>query len=187
MTRERRGTGGALSVWMGTATKQTRQIDALELLTEQHDKVDDLIAQLEDDDLDPNKKATVFRELADNLAAHSAMEEKLFYPAVRAKQTQEILLESTEEHLAIKRVLADLLETRLDDERFDAKLAVLKEEVEHHAREEEEDILFPKVRQFFDQEELIALGSEMIALFEALMAKEPRKDVRAQTGKAARI
>lgn len=172
---------------MGTAIKPTRQIDALELLIEQHDKVDDLIGQLEDDDLEPTKKAAVFRELADNLAAHASMEEKLFYPAVRAKQTQEILLESAEEHLAIKRVLADLLETRLDDERFDAKLAVLKEEVEHHAREEEEDILFPQVRKFFDKEELVALGSEMIALFEALMTTEPRKDVPAQTRRAARI
>ncbi|MBA3456833.1 MAG: hemerythrin domain-containing protein [Deltaproteobacteria bacterium] len=162
-------------------------MDALELLIEQHDKVDDLIAQLEDDGLEPMKKATVFRELADNLAAHASMEEKLFYPAVRAKQTEEILLESTEEHLAIKRVLADLLETRLDDERFSAKLSVLKEEVEHHAREEEEDKLFPKVRQFFDKEELIALGSEMMALFQALMTTEPRKDVPGQTRKAARL
>ena len=103
-----------------------------------------------------------------------------------AKQTQEILLESTEEHLAIKRVLADLLETRLDDDRFDAKLSVLKEEVDHHAREEEEDILFPKVRKMFSAEELDALGAEMLALFQSLMAKEPRKDVPAQTGRAAR-
>jgi len=172
---------------MGTAKKIVHQPDALELLTEQHDKVDALIAQLEDDELESETKAMVFRELADNLAAHAAMEERLFYPAVRAKQTQEILLESTEEHLAIKRVLADLLETRLDDERFDAKLAVLKEEVEHHAREEEEDILFPKVRRLFDREELLALGGECLALFQALMAKEPRKTVPAQTTKPARI
>ena len=172
---------------MGTAKKIIKQPDALELLTEQHDLVDELIAQLEDDELAPEKKASVFRELADNLAAHAAMEEKLFYPQVRAKQTQEILLESTEEHLAIKRVLADLLETRLDDERFDAKLSVLKEEVSHHAREEEEDVLFPKVRAMFTAEELEALGAEMLALFQSLMAKEPRKNVPAQTRKPASI
>jgi len=89
--------------------------------------------------------------------------------------------------LAIKRVLADLLETRLDDDRFDAKLSVLKEEVEHHAREEEEDVLFPKVRKMFDKEQLMALGAEMLSLFQALMAREPRKDVPAQIRKPASI
>jgi hemerythrin superfamily protein len=172
---------------MGTAKQPINQPDVLELLAEQHAEVDDLIEKLEEGDLDSNQKAGVFRELADKIAAHAVMEEKLFYPAVRAKQTQEILLESTEEHLAIKRILADLLAMDIEDERFDAKLSVMKEELNHHAHEEEEDILFPKVRTFFDQEELIALGSECLALFESLMASEPRNQVPAQTNQAARL
>ena len=172
---------------MGTAKKQTKQLDALELLTEQHDKVDELIKQLEDEDLADDRKAVVFRELADSIAAHSTIEEKLFYPSVKAKQTEEILLESTEEHLAIKRVLADLMETRLDDERFDARLSVLKEEIEHHAREEEEDVLFPKLRKLMSREELEVLGAEMLSMFERLMTTEPRKQVPKQTDKPASV
>jgi hemerythrin superfamily protein len=171
---------------MGTA-KKTRQDDVLKLLTQQHDEVDALITKLEEGDLDGADKLATFQLLADNLAAHAGMEEKLFYPAVRAKQTEELLLESTEEHLQIKRVLADMLAIDVESERFDAKLSVLKEEVEHHAREEEEGELFPKVRKLFSPDELEALGSECLALFEALMATEPRKQVPQQTTKPAEV
>ncbi len=172
---------------MGTAIKTRKDIDALDLLTSQHDEVDAFIKQLEEGDLASEKKAAAFALLADNLAAHAVMEEKVFYPAILAKKTEDVLLESTEEHLAIRRVLADLLSTPVEDERFDARIKVLKEEVTHHAREEEEDKLFPMVRKMFTGEELTALGSEMLAAFEALMAKEPRKDVPGQTRRPASI
>ena len=56
-------------------------IDALELLTQQHDEVEDLIGQIEDSD-DADEKMELFQELADKIAAHSSIEEKLFYPTV---------------------------------------------------------------------------------------------------------
>ena len=170
---------------MGTVKSRTNQLNALDLLVEQHDKVDELMAALESDATPEDKKPALFRELADNLAAHATIEEKIFYPAVHAAQTEEILLESTEEHLAIKRVLADMLELAPDDDRFDAKLSVLKEEVTHHAREEEEDVLFPKLRRMMSADQLAGLGSEMLAMFERLMAGEPRKEVPKETRKAA--
>ncbi len=171
---------------MGTAIK-TNKLTALDLLIEQHDKVDALMTKLESDSTKPDTKRGVFIELADNLAAHATMEEKLFYPAVRAKQTKDMLLEATEEHLAMKRVLADMLELNVEDERFAAKLSVLKEEVTHHAREEEEGKLFPKVRTLMSADELAALGSEMLAMFEQLMTQEPRKNVPKETRKPAPI
>src|SRR4051812_42339140 len=106
-------------------------INALELLTEQHDEVEDLLSRIEASD-DSEEKEQLFREVADKIAAHSTMEEKIFYPSVMSEQTSELLLESTEEHLAAKRVLADMLEMDADDERFDAKLTVLTEEFRHH-------------------------------------------------------
>jgi hemerythrin superfamily protein len=158
-------------------------MNAIELLSEQHEEVDQLMTRIEsaDDDM----KEQLFYELADKLAAHAKIEEKIFYPAVMAKQTEEILLESVEEHLAVKRVLADLLELSPDDEQFDAKLAVMKEQIEHHAHEEEEGQLFPKVRKLLGSDELEALGGEMSALFEELMQMEPRKSVPGETGEAA--
>lgn len=163
------------------------QLNALDLLIEQHDEVDMLIKRLEEEELEGQQKMFVFFELADKLAAHASTEEQIFYPAVRAKQTEEMLLEATEEHLAIKRVLADMLLTDLDDPRFDAQLSVLKEEVEHHAREEEEGELFPKLRNLMTGDELAALGGEMLALFEQLLSTQPRNSVRKQTDKPAEI
>lgn len=159
-------------------------IDALELLTMQHDEVEDLIAEIEDSD-DGEEKMDLFRELADKIAAHSVIEEKLFYPSVMSDDTEEQLLESTEEHLAVKRVLADMLEMEASDDRFDAKLSVLKEQIRHHARDEEEGKLFPKVKRMFSADELAGLGNELMAMFERLLEQEPRNEVPHQTREAA--
>ena len=160
-------------------------IDALELLTMQHDEVEMLIEQIENSD-EPEEKAELFREMADKLAAHSTMEEKLFYPSVMAEDTEEILVESTEEHLSVKRILADMMQLDVEDEHFDAKLSVLKEQVRHHARDEEEGELFPKLRRQLSADELAALGNECMALFEALIEMgDPRKSVPRETREAA--
>jgi hemerythrin superfamily protein len=158
-------------------------IDALELLTEQHD-VEELLSQIEDSD-DPEQKEELFREVADKIAAHSTMEEKIFYPSVMSEQTSEQLLEATEEHLAVKRVLADMLELDADDERFNAKLTVLKEHIRHHARDEEEGKLFPILRGQLSEDQLAGLGNEMLAFFELLLEREPRMNVPSETAAAA--
>lgn len=164
--------------------KNREPTDALELLIHQHDEVDALFQQIEGSD-DPDRKAELFAQLANNLAAHAKIEETIFYPAVMAKPTEEILLESVEEHLAIKRVLADLLALDADDDQFDAKISVMKEQVNHHAREEEEGDLFPKVRKLLSREELLGLGGEMTSRFVTLMEGEPRRNVPSETGAAA--
>ncbi|MDB4958334.1 MAG: hemerythrin [Myxococcales bacterium] len=159
-------------------------IDALELLTQQHDELEDLIERIEETD-DPDEKTELFTKLADNLAAHATIEEKLFYPSVRSDRTEEMLLEATEEHLAMKRVLADMLELDPEDEHFDAKLKVLRDEVHHHAREEEEAKLFPIVRKSMSEDELAGLGNELMAMFEQVIEREPRMQVPAETAEAA--
>jgi hemerythrin superfamily protein len=158
-------------------------MNALDLLTEQHEEVDSLIEEIESAEGDT--KAELFQELANKLAAHAKIEEKVFYPAVMAKQTEEILLESVEEHLSIKRVLADMLELDPSEDKFDAKLSVIKEQLEHHAHEEEEDELFPKVRKLLSADELEGLGGEMATMFAELLETNPSKTVPAETGEAA--
>jgi len=161
-------------------------VDALELLSSQHTEVDDLFGMIEKAK-DPAKKLALFTELADKLAAHATIEEKIFYPSVNAEQTRELLVESVEEHLSMKRVLADMLELDVEDEHFDAKLSVLKEQVSHHAHDEEEDKLFPKVRKLMSRDQLAGMGNELLAMFEELLEEAPRKEVAAETGAPARI
>lgn len=159
-------------------------INVLDLLTSQHSEVDQLMSQLESGRGD---RVEVFRQLADKLAAHATVEERIFYPAVMQDETSDILHESVEEHLAIKRVLADMLKLDPVAEKaeFDAKLSVLKEEVSHHAHEEEEQKLFPRLRKSMSVDELAGIGNEVLALFEQIMAQEPRLNVPRETKEAA--
>lgn len=161
-------------------------MNAIELLESQHRDVEKLFSQIEKAK-SKDDKAALFEEIADSLAIHAAIEEHHFYPAVKAKRTEDILLESLEEHLGIKRVLADLLKTEADDDTFDAKIKVLKEQVEHHVEEEEGD-LFPKVRKLFDKDQLEAIGQEMTA--EQVELEEqgaPHEGIPAETGEPAHI
>jgi len=158
-------------------------MNAIDLLKEQHEEVRGLFEQLEEAE-DDDERESLFQELADNLAAHSIIEEKIFYPAAYAQKTKELLTEAVEEHLAIKRILADLLEMLPEHDNFDAKIKVLKEQVEHHV-EEEEGELFAAARKELGAETLNKLGEEMKQLFDDAMEGEPSEAVPSQTDEAA--
>jgi hemerythrin superfamily protein len=160
-------------------------MNAIDLLKQQHEEVNSLFAQIEEA-ADDDEKLGFFQELADNLAAHTTIEEELFYPAAYAKRTKEMLEEAVEEHLAIKRLVADLLEMTPDDEQFEAKIKVLKEQVEHHV-EEEEGELFPGVKKELSAAALKDLGAKMEELFDAEMESEPSRRIPAQTDEAASL
>ncbi len=165
--------------------KEDTTTNALEVLMAQHEECEALIEQIEDSE-DPAEKSILFEALADRLAAHATIEEKLFYPAVMHESTRELLVEATEEHLSMKRLIADLMEMEPDDEHWDAKLVVLRDQLVHHAHEEEEDQLFPQIRELFDEDELAALGNELLAMHEKLLEKgEPRLNVPSEIRQAA--
>jgi hemerythrin superfamily protein len=106
------------------------------------------------------------RKVADRiiqeLATHAAIEEQVFYPVVRATVagTEDVVLESLEEHHIVKWVLSELDSMDPTDERFDAKMTVLIENVRHHVEEEERE-LFPTVRKGLDRTALVDLGAAM--------------------------
>lgn len=160
-------------------------MNAIDLLKSQHRDVEKLFSRMDSAKGQKSKQA-IFGQLADSLAAHATIEEHHFYPAVRAKRTEDILLESLEEHLGIKRVLADLLDISPGDETFDAKIKVLKEQVEHHVGEEEKD-LFPKVKKLLDKDELELLGETMSAEFKTLEAGRPRDAIPSETDHASSL
>ena len=161
-------------------------MNAVDLLESQHREVEKLFTQIEKAK-GKRDKATLFAQLADDLAMHATIEEQHFYPAVRAKRTEDILLESLEEHLGIKRVLADLLEVEAGDETFDAKIKVLKEQVEHHVEEEESD-LFPKSKKVLDAKEMADLGAAMEQAQRRIEKRgDPREGVPAETAHAAAL
>jgi hemerythrin superfamily protein len=162
-------------------------MNAIDLLTGQHEEVNKLFRRYERlSDSADGERREVFLMIADRLSAHASIEEEYFYPAVKAARTEDQLREAVEEHLAAKRIIADLLDLEPDDENFDAKMKVLQETIEHHV-EEEEGELFPKVKKLLSEDELLALGVQMMAEFEELMQSEPRNEVPMQTDTAAPI
>jgi hypothetical protein len=101
-------------------------MDARGLLPQQHEEVDQLIEALEK--ATGRNKQALFNELADKVAAHASIEEKRFYPAALTPETEIMLRESVEEHLAVRRVLVDMLALKVDGAEFDAKIQVVKEQ-----------------------------------------------------------
>jgi hemerythrin superfamily protein len=151
-------------------------MNALDMLKEQHSEVEELFEQCEEAEGD--EKQSLFAEIADKLAIHAAIEEEHFYPACKSEETEEMLKEAVEEHLVVKRLIAELLQSSGIDERFDAQLKVLKENVLHHAKEEEEKKLFPLVKKLLDKDQLEAIGDQMTATQAELLEEgEPRNNV----------
>jgi hypothetical protein len=158
----------------GTADLTLSGMNAIEMLEGQHAAVERLFDELEEAKGD--EKQALFDELADSLAMHAMIEERHFYPAIRDDETDDVIERSLHEHLEMKRVLAELLTLEAEDERFDAKLAVLREEVEKHF-EEERDETFPIAEDLLEEDHLEALGQEMLATMAEIMQGEPRYEV----------
>ena len=146
-------------------------MDALELLKEDHHKVKGLFQQAESSE-DQKQKRSIFDQIQSELETHARIEEEVFYPAMQEREElKALVLESIEEHRQVKTLLREMGNLKSDSEKFEPKLSVLKENVEHHAEEEEEGKMFPKVRELFDQQELNQLGEKL----EAAKGKRTRK------------
>jgi len=157
-------------------------MNAIEMLVAQHRRMEKMLKELLD--AEPASRRPIFARAADELMSHVLVEEEIFYPAVKAERTEDILLESLEEHLSLKRVLSDLVDMSADDEHFEPKLHVLEEQTRHHHKEEEEH-LFPKVRKLLSPERLERIGEQMAKKQQDLLQKEPRHEVTNQTDAAA--
>jgi hypothetical protein len=146
-------------------------MDALSLLKEDHDKVKKMLNELDETTERAIKtREEVFTKLKRELEIHETIEEEILYPALKKHaEAKDIVLEAFEEHDVVNMILGELVETPYDDETWGAKLTVMKENLEHHI-EEEEDEMFKKARDIFDRDVLVALGEEMAARKESLKA-----------------
>jgi len=133
-------------------------VDAIQLLKTDHKKVEKIFTDLENKTDD---RRALFPELDRELTVHAEIEEKIFYPSAKqAEPTRDLVLESIEEHKQIKMVLADLEQTDMRTAEWGADLKVLREDVMHHVKEEEDE-LFPKIQQILSEDQLADLGSRM--------------------------
>ncbi len=137
-------------------------MDALTMLTADHEKVRKLLTELDaTTERAVKTRGELFATIKGELTAHEIIEEEIFYPELKAHpKAKDIVLESYEEHHVVDEIMGELEALDVKDETWGAKATVMKENLEHHMEEEEGD-MFKIARQVFDKAELEDLGARM--------------------------
>ncbi|PKB19852.1 hemerythrin HHE cation binding domain-containing protein [Janthinobacterium sp. 64] len=138
-------------------------MDAIELLTQDHQTVKDLFEQYEGlSDRSLASKRKLALKICEELSKHAMVEEEIFYPAVRdaSRSNEDLVDEAIVEHASAKELIAQIVAMEAGEDLYDAKVKVLSEQIDHHVLEEEGEI-FPRAR---DAElDLQAMGSQIAA------------------------
>ena len=139
-------------------------MDAITMLKTDHDKVKQLLTELESTtERGVKTRAELFSTIKGELTVHEIIEEEIFYPALKSHpKAKDIVLEAFEEHHVVDLLMSELEELDVTDETWGAKAIVMKENIEHHI-EEEEGEMFRQARRVFDRQELDDLGERMSA------------------------
>ena len=135
---------------------------ATDLLKKQHRQVEKLFKQAESA-TQPKQRRQLMDQIVEMLKMHTKIEEEIFYPAVRelgTSKAEEMIDEAFEEHHVVDLVLAELPAIDPEDDRYEAKITVLSELVEHHV-EEEEGEMFPMAEKKLGAERVKELGQQM--------------------------
>lgn len=154
---------------MPTTTKRAEP-DACSLLDTDHRNVKKLFKAYEEltksqAASSSQKKRDLANEICMELTVHAQIEEEIFYPGLREAIKETDLLEEAEvEHASAKDLIARIQEATDIDDKFDAKVTVLGEYIDHHVKEERTQI-FVKARA--------ARGLDLVAMREQL---ETRKE-----------
>src|SRR5919205_1212921 len=130
------------------------------MLKSDHAKVRRLLRELgETGDRAVKERERLVREIERELKTHAQIEEELFYPTFKKlaedTEAEELFFEATEEHHVVDMVLPALKAANPKSPEFEAKAKVLKDLVEHHAREEETQ-MFTQARRLMNDEQLNA-------------------------------
>lgn len=140
-----------------------QQRDVIEVLMHDHREVEQMFAELEGLD-NTSDNAQRRRDLVDKviieLVRHSVAEEAEVYPAVREKVSAEEAERAKHEHAEAEETMKKLDGLSADDPDFEAQLVLLMREVREHVKEEENE-MFPHMREIFTPDELVDLGRKV--------------------------
>jgi hemerythrin-like domain-containing protein len=149
------------------ARKARKPVDAITLLKQDHASVKKSFKQFEKIGYkDPNARVQFLAALCEELKVHTALEEEIFYPAVRAKiKDDDLMNEALIEHRSAKDLIRELEGMKGNDPMLEATVTVLSEYIQHHVREEESE-MFPKLKRL--KLDLPGLAEQMLARREEL-------------------
>ena len=144
------------------------KLDAIKLLTQDHRTVEGLFEQFEKASAD-EKKEKIARQICTELKVHALLEEEIFYPALRGKIEDDDIDEALVEHDGAKLLINEIEASGAEADFFEAKVKVLKEQIEHHIKEEERESgnIFSQARK--TDLDLQTLGQQMAERKEELM------------------
>lgn len=152
-----------------TARKEKEAPDAIALLTDDHKEVKKLFRKYEKlvkAEAGAQERQALAQQICLMLTVHAQIEEEIFYPAAREVLPEADLVdEATVEHASAKDLIAQIESMSADDDLYDAKVTVLGEYIDHHVKEEQEE-MFPKIRRRID---IKAVGAELMARKQQLM------------------
>lgn len=143
-------------------------MNAIDLLKADHQKVKAILAQLsESTERATKKRVELLDKLEMEISIHTKLEEEILYPAFKeagAKEQDIMYFEAKEEHRTVDSlVLPDLKQTDPGTPEFSGRVKVVKELLEHHIEEEEQE-MFPEARKLLGKAELEELGAQMESL-----------------------
>jgi hemerythrin-like domain-containing protein len=147
--------------------KKARQADAIDLLKRDHAEVKKAFKDFEKAKYkDPNARKEFLASICQAITVHAKLEEEIFYPAVRARiDDDDLMNEAQVEHNSAKQLIAEIEKMSGDDPMLKAAAKVLAEYIQHHVREEENEI-FPKAKRL--KLDLPRLGEQILARKEEL-------------------
>jgi len=146
-------------------------MDAIDLLIADHKTVQQLFKKFESlkEGDDNDAKGALVTEICTQLMVHAQIEEEIFYPAVReAVNDQDLMDEAEVEHAGAKDLIAELQDAEPGDDLYDAKVTVLGENIDHHVKEEQDE-MFPKVKKA--KVDTVALGQQLAQRKQALLGE----------------
>ena len=135
---------------------------ATDFLKKQHREVMKLFKEVEKTEA-PRERKRLMTDIEKHLKVHTTIEEEIFYPAVKeigTEKAEEMVLEAVEEHHVVDLVLEELPQVDPAADTFEAKMTVLKELIEHHV-EEEQDEVFPMAERKLGKERISELGDRL--------------------------
>jgi hemerythrin superfamily protein len=145
-------------------------MDAIQFLTNDHREARKVMQEICDIPAgSASRRKSLFESLKKDLLVHDNIEETLFYPAVKSRG-KEFLLVDHEAHQVVENLLDELSELSIEDETWLPKFKVMRGCLLSHVQEEETDY-FPKIQKILKGDELASLGDKM--------QKEKEKELQA--------
>ncbi len=157
-TTKRKSNGGRSK----TSSRSKSDNMLFEMLKKDHDNVKELFEQIQEDgEMEMEDREDLFSKIEQELEIHMEGEERFFYPALKeSDEAQEKALEAYEEHHVAKTVLEEASDMDKDDERWEAKIKVLNELIDHHIQEEEGEV-FRIAKKVLDKQQIQEIARQI--------------------------